>query len=91
MLIYYNCIYKAQTQKQSFFTLLKNILNDEYSKIDGLMDLPFTKISQRVKRSDIYDEILSYYSSFYYLTKYKKSDLDESDPGNLKEFIVLDS
>ena len=90
MLIYYSYTYKAQTQKRSFFTLLKNILNVKYSKIDGLIDLPFTKPSQRIKRSDIYYEILSYYSS-YYLTKYKESNLDKSDPGSLKEFIILDS
>jgi len=44
MLIYYSYTHKARTQKQSFFTLLKNILNIKYSKIDGLMDLPFTKL-----------------------------------------------
>jgi hypothetical protein len=59
--------------------------------MDGLMDLPFTKLSQRVKRSDIYDEISSYYSSSYYLTKCKESDLDKSDPRSLKEFIIPDS
>jgi len=55
------------------------------------MDLPFTKISQHIKRSDIYNKTSSYYSSSYYLTKYKKSDLDKSDPRSLKEFIMLDS
>ena len=70
---------------------MKNILNDKYFKIDGLIDLPFIKISQCIKRSDIYNETSSYYSFSCYLTKYKKSDLDKSDPGNLKEFIVPDS
>ena len=59
--------------------------------MDGFIDLPFTKLSQRVKRSDIYNEILSYYYSFCYLTKYKESDLDKSNPKSLKEFIILDS
>ena len=70
---------------------MKNISNDKYSKIDGLVDLPFTKLSQRIKRSDICDETLSYCSSSYYLTKYKESNLDKSNPRSLKEFIIPDS
>jgi len=59
--------------------------------MDGLVDLPFTKISQHIKRSDIYNKTSSYYFSFYYSTKYKESDLDKSNPGSLKEFIIPDS
>ena len=91
MLIYYGYAYKARIRKRSFFTLLKNISNDKYSKIDGLIYLPFTKLSQRIKRSDIYNEISSYCSSSYYSTKYKESNLDKSDPRSLKEFIIPDS
>lgn len=55
------------------------------------MDLPFTELSQRVKRSDICDETSSYCSSSCYSTECEESNSDESDPGSLKEFIVPDS